>query len=319
MDPFRVAADASPRRPRRRRRRPPPRPPATPPAAARAASAEADDECPDGTICETGVCAPVETRDILVLLFRKEGAFTALHPVLLVQQGHPGYPVVAPFYWHFWSPEGKTRSSPRSTGASRTTRPSGWSRSSRPTRTPGSPTPSLGGLAAVLRLDQVRLGGAAAAARSRSPTPTTSGSFGAVRASCTAGSATAAQRVRPAFPLFVSTRRPETQLHLGAAAELLLAHRQRPATCWCCRSSTRSWHPNGGTFATWLGYHRRERRPATGLAALALLGRRERRRPRPRYDVLFPLLWCVPQRRPGTRPSSSRSSGTSGPARRARR
>ncbi len=67
----------------------------------------ADDQCPGGTICERNVCTPVEPP-IHALLFRKEGGATAFIPFYFHRRGNPGYRVIAPFYWHFWSPEGKT-------------------------------------------------------------------------------------------------------------------------------------------------------------------------------------------------------------------
>jgi hypothetical protein len=62
---------------------------------------------PGGTICERNVCTPVEPP-IHALLFRKEAGATAFIPFYFHRRGNPGYRVIAPFYWHFWSPEGKT-------------------------------------------------------------------------------------------------------------------------------------------------------------------------------------------------------------------
>lgn len=67
-----------------------------------------DNQCPQGTICERNVCTPVEPP-IHALLFRKEGGATAFIPFYFHRRGNPGYRVVAPFYFHFWSPEGKSR------------------------------------------------------------------------------------------------------------------------------------------------------------------------------------------------------------------
>jgi hypothetical protein len=89
----------------------PPAAPAPPPAEAQGPRAgdvcRADDQCPGGTICERNVCTPVEPP-IHALLFRKEGGATAFIPFYFHRRGNPGYRVIAPFYWHFWSPEGKT-------------------------------------------------------------------------------------------------------------------------------------------------------------------------------------------------------------------
>jgi hypothetical protein len=67
-----------------------------------------DNQCPGGTICEKGICTRVEPP-IHALLFRKEGGATAFIPFYFDRRGNPGYRVVTPFYWHFWSPEGRAQ------------------------------------------------------------------------------------------------------------------------------------------------------------------------------------------------------------------
>lgn len=67
-----------------------------------------DAQCPAGTICENGTCQAFE-RPINVLLFRKEGGYTAFIPFYFHQRGGTGYRVLAPLYWHFWSPESRAR------------------------------------------------------------------------------------------------------------------------------------------------------------------------------------------------------------------
>ncbi len=67
-----------------------------------------DDECPTNTICESGTCQPFE-RSIDILLYRKEGRSTAFIPFYFSNRGNPGHRVVAPLYFHFWSPESHTR------------------------------------------------------------------------------------------------------------------------------------------------------------------------------------------------------------------
>jgi hypothetical protein len=83
--------------------------PAPAPAAPAAGQPCSDDnQCPGGTICQQGVCTPVEPP-IHALLFRKEGGATALIPFYFDRKGNPGYRVITPFYWHFWSPEGTAK------------------------------------------------------------------------------------------------------------------------------------------------------------------------------------------------------------------
>ncbi|HEY4565610.1 MAG TPA: EB domain-containing protein, partial [Thermoanaerobaculia bacterium] len=99
VDPFRRVAQAQ-------NATPAPATPAAPAAAPQACTSDA--QCPVNTICESGQCRPVE-RAINVLLFRKEGPSTWLIPFYWGRRGVPGYRVVFPFYWHFWSTEEKSQ------------------------------------------------------------------------------------------------------------------------------------------------------------------------------------------------------------------
>jgi hypothetical protein len=78
------------------------------PARAVGAGCQADDQCPGGTICENGACTPVEPP-IHALLYRKEGGATWFIPFYFGKSGNPGHRVVAPLYWHFWSPEERSQ------------------------------------------------------------------------------------------------------------------------------------------------------------------------------------------------------------------
>jgi hypothetical protein len=82
--------------------------PAPAPAAPAPQACTSDAQCPQGTICESGVCRAVE-RAINVLLFRKEGPATWVIPFYWNRRGSPGYRVVVPIYWHFWSSEERSR------------------------------------------------------------------------------------------------------------------------------------------------------------------------------------------------------------------
>ncbi len=79
-----------------------------PTVAAPKAGCSRDDECPAGTICESGACQPFE-RPIDILLYRREGRSTSLIPFYFSQRGTPGYRVLAPIYFHFWSQESHTQ------------------------------------------------------------------------------------------------------------------------------------------------------------------------------------------------------------------
>jgi hypothetical protein len=67
-----------------------------------------DEECPAGTICEAGACQAFE-RPIDILLYRKEGRSTQVLPFYFSNRGNPGHRVLAPLYFHFWSPEAHTQ------------------------------------------------------------------------------------------------------------------------------------------------------------------------------------------------------------------
>ena len=148
------------------------------------------------------VCTPVEPP-IHALLFRKEGGATAFIPFYFHRRGNPGYRVIAPFYWHFWSPEGKTEHR----------RPVLLALRGLPGPAGGHGHPALlahrparrrvlGDLAALLPLDQVRLGGAAAAVV-QDREPRRAAVVWAFTPCCTSGSATAqaGTRLRPVLPV----------------------------------------------------------------------------------------------------------------------
>ena len=71
-------------------------------------SCSRDDQCPANTICESGTCRTFE-RPVDILLYRKDGRSTAFIPFYFSNRGNPGHRVVAPLYFHFWSPESHTQ------------------------------------------------------------------------------------------------------------------------------------------------------------------------------------------------------------------
>jgi hypothetical protein len=78
-----------------------------PPAAGQQACTH-DDQCPTGTICESGACQAFE-RPIDILLYRREGRSTWVLTFYFSNRGNPGHRVLAPLYFHFWSPESHTQ------------------------------------------------------------------------------------------------------------------------------------------------------------------------------------------------------------------
>jgi hypothetical protein len=105
LDPFRVA-DAAPA-PGAATPAPASRPaaPAPPPAQ----SCQKDDDCTGDNICENNVCQPIRTHTNIAYLYYREGAFREILLLYWSKRGSEGYTVLAPFYWHFWSPSSESR------------------------------------------------------------------------------------------------------------------------------------------------------------------------------------------------------------------
>ena len=127
------------------------------------------------------------------------------------RRGNPGHRVVAPFYWHFWSPEGKSqRRRPVLLALRGLPGPAGGD--GHPALLAHHPARRrvLGDLAALLPLDQVRLGGPAAALV-QDREPRRAAVAAACTPCCTSGSATAQAGTAfdLFFPLFVSSRSPD--------------------------------------------------------------------------------------------------------------
>ncbi|MDB4980103.1 MAG: hypothetical protein JWM82_855 [Myxococcales bacterium] len=82
--------------------------PASTPAAPRPRACSSDAQCPDETICEQSVCSPVPSSINIAYLFYRDGAFREIFGLYWSKRGASGYTVFAPFYWHTWSPTGRT-------------------------------------------------------------------------------------------------------------------------------------------------------------------------------------------------------------------
>jgi hypothetical protein len=103
LDPFRVSqAQAAPVE------TPAPKP--APAAAAAPKACASDAECPNETICEQGTCQAVPTGATNILyLYYREGTFREILGLYWSKRGPTGYTVLAPLYWHFWNPQGSSR------------------------------------------------------------------------------------------------------------------------------------------------------------------------------------------------------------------
>jgi hypothetical protein len=79
---------------------------AAPVSAAKAC--QKDEDCPEGNYCQANVCQKIELSTNLFPLYYHERNFTEVFLFYWSRSGNPGYRVVAPFYWHFWSPTSET-------------------------------------------------------------------------------------------------------------------------------------------------------------------------------------------------------------------
>lgn len=114
LDPIRTAQQAPAAAPA-------PAPGPAAPAAPQACSN--DDQCPAETICEQGSCQPVHGSTNIAWLYYREGAFREILGLYWEKRGSSGFTVLAPFYWHFWSPAKDTYVVPPF--MARTSRPDG--------------------------------------------------------------------------------------------------------------------------------------------------------------------------------------------------
>ena len=96
LDPFRKVAANDP----------PATPAPSPPAPVRCAQ---DEDCKGENICVEGSCQPIEMRTNVLYLYYREGAFREVLLLYWARKANPGYTVLAPFYWHYWSPASETR------------------------------------------------------------------------------------------------------------------------------------------------------------------------------------------------------------------
>jgi hypothetical protein len=67
-----------------------------------------DSECPNDTICEQAFCQAVPTSTNIAWLYYREGTFREVLGLWWSRRGATGYTDVVPFYWHYWSPKGRT-------------------------------------------------------------------------------------------------------------------------------------------------------------------------------------------------------------------
>ena len=80
--------------------------PLLPPPAQRC---QRDEDCGGENICEAGACKPIQIRTNVLYLYYRDGAFREALLLYWARKSNPGYTVVAPVYWHYWSPSSETK------------------------------------------------------------------------------------------------------------------------------------------------------------------------------------------------------------------
>jgi hypothetical protein len=112
LDPFRIAQALPAPMPDPEEAKPKPRPKpssttapnAATPTSATALSCQRDDECGEGKICKDGACEAIDLSTNFFPIYYREGTFKEVFFFYWARSGNPGYRVVFPFYWHFYSP-----------------------------------------------------------------------------------------------------------------------------------------------------------------------------------------------------------------------
>ncbi len=79
-----------------------------PAPAAPAQRCQRDDDCAGESICQGGACKPIQIRTNVLYLYYRDGAFREAMLLYWARKSNPGYTVVAPLYWHYWSPSSET-------------------------------------------------------------------------------------------------------------------------------------------------------------------------------------------------------------------
>ena len=67
-------------------------------------SCQRDEDCTGDNICQANVCHAIQLRTNVAYLYYRDGGFTEFLGLYWSQKGTTGYRVVAPLYWHYWSP-----------------------------------------------------------------------------------------------------------------------------------------------------------------------------------------------------------------------
>jgi len=276
LDPFRTVAANDPT----------PAAPAPPPAAP--VRCQQDEECKGENICVEGTCQPIEMRTNVLYLYYREGSFREVLLLYWARKANPGYTVLAPLYWHYWSPTSETR----------IVAPFYWrfeDRVERSTVTWYGPIvyahqPRGSGFGIIPLFYASNTGGWAAPLLGSLAfrDPETNKSFGAVLFLYW-WRRTPQRATDIAFPLFFSTRTAPSAFTYALPFNFYWRTNDR-ATLLALPFFIHNSHDTGSWFATWLGYaHREGTEYGRSLFWLYWWGGDEKEPST--YHVLFPLVW----------------------------
>ncbi|HET6282830.1 MAG TPA: EB domain-containing protein [Polyangia bacterium] len=250
-----------------------------------------DDDCPDESICERGVCQAIQTRTNILYLYYQEGTFREVLGLYWSKRGASGYRVIVPLYWHYWSPGGKVQvvapfywrfedyTRQRTTTVIVPGLPISW------TSEPGASSWAVWPLA----YNSTRYGWAAPLFGTFTlKDPQNKSALGAAlffywwkRAP--------GRSFDLLFPLFVSKRSTERAFTFALPLNFYW-RAQDDATTLALPFFYRHTWKTGGSFFTWLGYHTRSGAETTG-SVLWLYWFRRNGADRAAHAVLFPILW----------------------------
>ncbi len=268
----------------------PPSVPATPSAPA-AKSCRRDEDCGGENICQANVCQPIQIRTNILYLYYREGSFREALLLYWSRKGESGYTVLAPFYWHYWSPntaahvvapffwhfEDRLRQSFLTVIVP--ILPVSWGREPGATSFAIWPlfyASSKYGWAAPL-LGTLKL-----------KDPDEHKSFGVV-AYLYWWWRTPTRATDLGFPIFFSTRTESHAFTYAIPLNFYWRHAD-DANTLALPLFYRNTHKTGSWFVSWLGYaHREGTEYGRSLAWLYYWGGDERARSS--YHVLFPLVW----------------------------
>jgi hypothetical protein len=268
--------------------------PASPAAPPPAQACHVDEDCPAENICgEGGTCQAIQQRTNVLYLYYREGTFREVLGLYWSKRAPAGYTVLAPVYWHYWTPQTQ----------SRVLAPFFWRHENYATRytltviVPGLPVswstqPGASSFGVwPLFYRSTKFGWAAPPLGSfEIADPDHQRAFGAVLFLYW-WKRNPERNVDFAFPLFLSLRSPDQGFTFALPLNFYWRDKDDrnllslPFFYW-------NQHKNGGSLYALTGYRTREGNNLSGsLLWLYWFGSDSNAAGRSGYDVVFPLVW----------------------------